>query len=88
MYGLPQAGLIAQQQLKKQLNKHGYMQSKITPGLCTHKWHKITFSLVVDNVGVKYVRREHVNHFITVLEEHYEATKDWDGLKYRGISIV
>ena len=27
MYGLPQAGLLAQELLKKQLNKHGYFQS-------------------------------------------------------------
>ena len=38
MYGLPHAGLIAQQLLEKRLNKHGYKQSKITPGLWTHEW--------------------------------------------------
>ena len=33
MYGSPQAGLIAQQLLEKRLNKKGYHQSEITPGL-------------------------------------------------------
>ncbi len=33
MYGLPQAGLIANELLKKQLNEHGYRQSKLIPGL-------------------------------------------------------
>ncbi len=32
MYDLPQAGIIAQNLLTKQLNKSGYRQSKITPG--------------------------------------------------------
>ena len=32
MYGLPQAGPIAQQLLEKRLNKHGYKQSELTPG--------------------------------------------------------
>jgi hypothetical protein len=32
MYGLPQAGIIAQDLLTKQLNKARYRQSKITPG--------------------------------------------------------
>ena len=32
MYGLPQAGIIAQDLLTKRLNKAGYRQSKITPG--------------------------------------------------------
>jgi hypothetical protein len=36
MYGLPQAGLIANELLKKQLNEHGYHQSKLIPGLWTH----------------------------------------------------
>ena len=87
MYGLPHAGLIAQQLLEKRLNKHGYKQSKITPGLWTHEWRKITFSLIVDDFGVKYVGKEHVDHLIGALEEHYEITKDWDGLKYAGINM-
>ena len=33
MYGLPQAGLIANRLLEKRLNKHGYQQSKLVPGL-------------------------------------------------------
>ncbi len=33
MYGLPQAGLIANKLLESRLNKHGYRQSKLVPGL-------------------------------------------------------
>jgi hypothetical protein len=33
MYGLPQAGILAQNLLKERLNKHGYHQSPTTPGL-------------------------------------------------------
>ena len=53
MYGLPHAGLIAQQLLKKQLYKHSYKQSKITPGIWTHECCKITFSLIVDDFWSK-----------------------------------
>ena len=53
MYGLPHAGLIAQQLLEQRLQKHGYEQSKITPGFWKHKWRPIAFSLVVDDFGVK-----------------------------------
>ena len=35
MYGLPQAGLLAQELLEKRLEKHGYTQSKNTPGFWT-----------------------------------------------------
>jgi hypothetical protein len=51
MYGLPQAGIIAQELLAKRLKEHGYNQSKTTPGLWTHEWHPITFSLVNYNFG-------------------------------------
>jgi hypothetical protein len=33
MYGLPQAGVIAQQLLEERLQIDGYRQSKTTPGL-------------------------------------------------------
>ena len=36
MYGLPQAGIIAQQLLKERLQMDGYRQSKTTPGLWQH----------------------------------------------------
>ena len=55
MYGLPQAGIIAQQLLEKRLEKHGYHQSTATPGLWTHDTRPISFTLVVFNFRVKYV---------------------------------
>ena len=33
MYGLPQAGLLANKFLKNHLNKHGYQQSELVPRL-------------------------------------------------------
>ena len=38
MYGLPQAGIIANDQLKTNLANHGYYQCRHTPGLWRHKW--------------------------------------------------
>jgi hypothetical protein len=40
MYGLPQAGIIAQELLENRLGKEGYFQSKTTPGLWTHEDRK------------------------------------------------
>ncbi len=53
IYGLPQAGIIVQEVLAKRLKEHGYTQSKTTPGLWTNELCPITFSLVVDDFGVK-----------------------------------
>ena len=62
MYGLPHAGLLANEQLEKRLNKHGYQQSKLVPGLWKHETRSIHFTLVVDNFGVKYTQKKDVYH--------------------------
>ena len=82
MYGLPQAGLLAQELLERRLEKYGYKQSKYTPGFWTHETRSICFTLVVDDFGVKYVGEDNAKHLIQVLEEHYDISKDWPGTKY------
>jgi hypothetical protein len=69
VYGLPQAGILAQNLLKKWLNQHGYQQSKVTPSLWKHDWWPISFTLCVDNFGIKYVRWEHAKHLAKILNE-------------------
>jgi hypothetical protein len=77
MYGLPQAGIIAQELLETHLLKAGYTQSKITPGYCKHTWQPISFMLVVDNFGVKYSGKEHVHHLTQLLNQHYQIEEHW-----------
>jgi hypothetical protein len=67
MYGLLQAGLLANQLLEKCLKKHSYCQSKLVPGLWTHEWHPIHFTLVAVDFGVKYCGTEHPQHLLKVL---------------------
>ncbi len=55
MYRLPQAGLLAQKLLEKRLNAEGYSQSFLKPGFWTHAWRPISFTLCIDDFGVKYV---------------------------------
>jgi hypothetical protein len=87
MYGLPQAGLLANELLEKRLNKNGYFQSKIVAGLWSHKTRPIQFTLVVDDFGVKYVGKEHAEHLLKTLEDHYKVTSDWKGDRYIGIHL-
>ena len=68
VYGLPQAGLLAQILLEERLQKHGYKHSKLTPGFWKHKWRPVCFTLVVDDSGVKYVGKEHAQHLVSVLK--------------------
>jgi len=87
MYGLPQAGLLANELLEKCLNKHGYRQSKLVPGLWKHDTRPIQFTLVVDDFGVKYIGEEHAQHLKNTLEEHYKLTCDLTGTGYIGITL-
>jgi hypothetical protein len=87
MYGLPQAGIIAQELLQERLAKVGYHQSKIIPGLWTHKTRKICFTLVVENFAIKYTKLEDAQHLINALKEDYNITVDWDATKYIGLTI-
>ena len=87
MYGLPQAGLIANKLLEKRLNKHGYWQSKLMPGLWNHNTRPIQFTLVVNDFGVKYVGEDHVHHPQQVLKQHYNIKSDWSGQRYIGITL-
>jgi hypothetical protein len=64
VWELPQAGILASKLLRNRLLPHGNYECKHTPGLWRHLTHPISFTLVVDDFGVKYVGREHVDHFI------------------------
>ncbi len=87
MYGLPQSGLIANKLLEKRLNKHGYRQSKLVPGLWRHDTRPIQFTLMVDDFGVKNIGKEHAMHLKKVLKLHYKLTCDWTGMPYIGITL-
>ena len=87
MYGLPQAGIIAQELLQERLAKVGYHQSKIVPGLWTHKTRNICFTLVVDDFAIKYTKKEDAQHLIDALEKDYTISTDWDAAKYIGLTI-
>jgi hypothetical protein len=88
MYGLPQAGIIAQQLLEKRLLANGYHQSTVTPGFWKHDWRPISFALCVDDFGVKYVGIEHAKHLLQTLNKHYTTSHDWKGERYLGLTIA
>jgi hypothetical protein len=87
MYGLPQAGFLANQLLARRLAIYGYHQKKCTPGLWQHMTRPIQFTLVVNDFGVKYVGAEHSHHPIAALETDYTVSKDWTGGLYCGITL-
>jgi len=87
VWGLPQAGILANKKLRRKLAPHGYHEHANTPGLWYHESRPISFTLVVDDFGVKYVGREHVDHLIKCLKQTYKLTEDWTGSLYCGITL-
>jgi hypothetical protein len=88
MYGLPQTGIIAHKRLVAHLLQHGYTKSTHTPGLFTHTTRPISFCLVVDDFGIKYIYKRDAHHLIQVLETLYKITVDWTGTKYIGLTLA
>jgi hypothetical protein len=87
MYGLPQAGILAYNQLVTHLAQYGYAPCTHTPGLWTHETRDVTFCLFVDNFGIKYTNRSDAEHLLTALQALYVVTTDWTASLYLAMTI-
>jgi hypothetical protein len=87
VWGLPQAGILTNKQLRCKLAPFGYYKHVSTPGLCYHKTRPILFRLVVNDFGVKYVNKEDIDHLIASIKTTYTLTKDWTGNLYCGFHL-
>jgi hypothetical protein len=87
MISLPQAGILANELLQRNLNKDGYRPTTLTHGLWTHDIRPISCSLVVDDFGVKYVGREHAEHLMACIKKKYSISSDWNGTAYCGLTL-
>jgi hypothetical protein len=86
-YGLPQAGILANDLLRSRLLAEGYYEAESTPGLWRHKWRPIQFCLIVDDFGVEYVGIEHFTHLLDVLKKFHGVQFNMAGDKFAGINI-
>ena len=87
MYGLKQAGKLANDLLQHNLGAYGYAPVPLTPGLWKHITRPITFTLVVDDFGIGYSDRDDLNHLLHALEQHYKISTDLKGSTYIGLTI-
>jgi hypothetical protein len=69
MYGLPQAGILANELLQRNLAKDGYRPTQHTHGLWKQDTRPVSLSLVVDDFGVKYVGCEHAEHLMACIKK-------------------
>jgi hypothetical protein len=87
VWGLPQVGILANKKLRRKLAPFGYHKCVDTPGLWKHESQLLTFTLVVDDFGMKYENKEDADHLIASIKCTYKLTKDWTGNLYCGISL-
>jgi hypothetical protein len=87
VWGLPQAGILANKRLRRKVVPFGYHECVNTPGLWRHETRAISFTLVVDDFGTKYVKKEDVDHLIASIKSTYSLTEDWTGNMYCGITL-
>ena len=76
MYGLPQEGMIAHTQLKRNLSHFDYKPCGYTPGLLGHKTRYTRLYLVVEYFGLKYTSNDNLQDILSDLKK----------LQYRWIS--
>ena len=58
MYGLPKAGKLANDRLRKFLAPFGYAPTDLTAGLWKHHTRPIAFALVMDGFAIKYTNKQ------------------------------
>jgi hypothetical protein len=87
MYGLKQAGLLANQLLQTCLATFWYYPARHTPGLWLQKTRPVSFTLLVDDFTVKYVNKHHAEHLRNALLRTYELTTDWTATVYSGMTL-
>jgi hypothetical protein len=77
MYGLKEAGILAFEQLQAHLKPYGYEPMSFTPGLWRHVTRRTTFTLAVDDFGIKYFSKADAEHLFSALRDKYTITTDW-----------
>ena len=88
IYGLIEAGILANKLLRARLEKFGYFELSHTPGFWKHIYRPMYFTSVVDNFGIKYVGEEYAKHLIKSVQSQYLFKADQTGGLYCGIELA
>ena len=87
MYGLKLTALLVYNFLKKNLAPYGYYAIPHTVGLWKHATRPILFCLCIDNFGVQYFHKQHINHLMSTLTYFYKISLDCSGKNYCGLTF-
>lgn len=69
IFGLPEPGRLASEQLRHKLKSFQYYEVTQTPGLWRHTTRPVKFTLVVDDFSAKYSGRQNAEHLIICIKK-------------------
>ena len=75
------------QNVVKNLAPFGYEPMPCTPGLWRHNTLRTTFTLAVDDFGIKHFNQDDHDHLLNALKTHYTISEDPTGSHYCGLHI-
>ncbi len=88
LYGLKQAGKLANDALVPCLEADGFMQAPLSPGIFKHATNGVAFALVVDDFGVSYTDTAGPEALMrTLTTAGYTFKSDWSGAKFLGQQV-
>ena len=87
IYGLKESGKLANIKLQAVLATEGYKLCRFTHGLYRHETRNITFSLIVDDFDVQYIKKQDADYLIMTLQKKYPIKMNWKGYCYLGMRV-
>ena len=87
MHEFSQIGMLAHKDLKQQLASHSYTPVTFILGLWTYESHWISFTLVVNDFGIKYTSLSSLNHLLNVLKTFCTITTNMNSNLYICVSL-
>ena len=88
MYGHPAAGRIAQTEFKALVKAHDYYEHPDVPCLFLHRTRPTSFTLIVDDLGIKIFSENDLQHLIDTIKTKWDVKVDRTGAKYNGIRLL
>ena len=52
-----------------------------------HQHLHVSFTLVVDDLGVKHIEKKIAKHLVDILRQQYKKSTDWSGKNNLGLDI-
>ena len=87
MYGHPASGRLSNMKLVSILKDTGYHEDAFVDCLFRHETRNITFTLVVDDTGIKYSKVEDVEHLVATIAPHWKVKLDYSGSQFLGTNL-